>query len=451
MTTSPGSVAIEATDLVKAYPGGVRALDGVTFAVGEGEVFALLGPNGAGKTTTVRILTTLSQPTSGVARVAGFDVVREPARVRKAIGVVSQQSGVDPTATGRENLVLQGRFFGLGGRELNRRIDQLLAVVGLTDAAKRMAGTYSGGMTRRLDIAMGLVHRPRVLFLDEPTTGLDPEVRVAMWDEIRRLAAEEHLTILLTTHYLEEADRLAGRLAILDRGKVVTTGTPEALKAELRGDAIALELRNGSGEAEIRAALAATPGLDEHPVRGPHRPPPGRGRRHGAARRPVRPRYPRDPGGRRHRRPTLARRRLPPPYRPLVRGRRAQPTGDREMTVAVAHTSAVATRHIRTFIRQPWWIAISLMQPLIYLLLFGQLFQTVGDLPAFRGSYLDFLLPGRRRDERALERRLGRDDARSTTSIAGIMGRMLVTPASRVGADPRPPGPGRPDPRAPDR
>jgi ABC-2 type transport system ATP-binding protein len=263
MTTSPGSVAISATDLVKEYPGGVRALDGVTFEVGEGEVFALLGPNGAGKTTTVRILTTLTEPTSGVARVAGLDVIRDQARVRKAIGVVSQQSGVDPNATGRENLVLQGRFFGLAGRSLNRRIDELLGIVGLADAARRMAGTYSGGMSRRLDIAIGLIHRPQVLFLDEPTTGLDPEVRVAIWDEIRRLSAVEGLTILLTTHYLEEADRLAGRLAILDRGRVVTQGTPESLKAELRGDAIALELRNGSGEAEIRAALAATPGLDE--------------------------------------------------------------------------------------------------------------------------------------------------------------------------------------------
>jgi ABC-2 type transport system ATP-binding protein len=263
MTSSPGSVAIEAVDLVKEYRGGVRALDGVTFAVGEGEVFALLGPNGAGKTTTVKILTTLSQPKSGTARVNGSDVVRESARVRKTIGVVSQQSGVDPTATGRENLVLQGRFFGLGGRVLNRRVDELLAAVGLTDAARRIAGTYSGGMSRRLDIAIGLVHRPRVLFLDEPTTGLDPEVRAAMWDEIRRLAAGEGLTILLTTHYLEEADRLAGRLAILDRGRVVAQGTPEGLKAELRGDAIALELRNGSGEAEIRAALGMTPGLDE--------------------------------------------------------------------------------------------------------------------------------------------------------------------------------------------
>jgi ABC-2 type transport system ATP-binding protein len=263
MSTRSGSVAIEATDLVKVYPGGVRALDGVTFEVGEGEVFALLGPNGAGKTTTVRILTTLSQPTSGVGRVAGLNVVRDQARVRKAIGVVSQHSGVDPNATGRENLVLQGRFFGLGGRALNRRVDELLAMVGLTDSAKRIAGTLSGGMSRRLDIAIGLIHRPRVLFLDEPTTGLDPEVRAAMWDEIRRLAAGEGLTILLTTHYLEEADRLAGRLAILDRGRVVAQGTPEALKAELRGDAIALELRNGSGEIEVRAALAAIPGLDD--------------------------------------------------------------------------------------------------------------------------------------------------------------------------------------------
>jgi ABC-2 type transport system ATP-binding protein len=263
MNRHPGSVAIEVADLVKEYPGGVRALDGVGFDVGEGEVFALLGPNGAGKTTTVRILTTLSRPTSGSARVAGADVVREPSTVRRSIGVVSQQSGLDPTATGRENLVLQGRFFGLGGRTLNRRVDELLAMVGLTESAGRAAGTYSGGMGRRLDIALGLVHRPRVLFLDEPTTGLDPEVRAAMWDEIRHLAADEGLTILLTTHYLEEADRLAGRLAILDRGHVVAQGTPEALKSELRGDAIAIELRNGSGEGEVRAALAATPGLDE--------------------------------------------------------------------------------------------------------------------------------------------------------------------------------------------
>ena len=263
--------AIQTQDLVKVYAGKVRALDGVTFGVEEGEVFALLGPNGAGKTTTVRILTTLSKPTSGTARVGGFDVSREAGKVRQQIGVVAQKASLDPTSTGRENLVLQGRFFGLGGRRLKQRVDELLEVVGLTHAANRLASTYSGGMGRRLDIAIGLVHRPRVLFLDEPTTGLDPEVRAAMWDEIRRLAATEGLTILLTTHYLEEADRLAGRLAILDRGRVVTTGTPDALKAELRGDAIAIELANGAGEQEVRSALSRIPGigelqLDDHTV-----------------------------------------------------------------------------------------------------------------------------------------------------------------------------------------
>jgi ABC-2 type transport system ATP-binding protein len=263
MYRQPGSVAIEASDLVKEYRGGVRALDGVSFEVGAGEVFALLGPNGAGKTTIVRILTTLSTATAGTAQVAGYDVTREPGMVRAQIGVVSQQSGVYPAATGRENLVLQGRLFGMSGRELKARIDQLLAIVGLTEAADRYTTTYSGGMTRRLDIAIGLIHRPRVLFLDEPTTGLDPEVRVAMWDEIRRLAADEGLTILLTTHYLEEADRLAGRLAILDRGRIVTQGTPEGLKSELRGDAIALELRNGSPETAVRDVLARVAGIDE--------------------------------------------------------------------------------------------------------------------------------------------------------------------------------------------
>ena len=255
--------AIQTEDLAKVYPGDVRALDGVTFEVGEGEVFALLGPNGAGKTTTVKILTTLSRPTSGSAHVGGYDVAREPGKVRPAIGVVAQRAGADPTATGRENLSLQGRFFGMGGRDLRNRVEALLELMGLTDAADRVAATYSGGMTRRLDIAMGLVHRPRILFLDEPTTGLDPEVRVAMWEEIHRLALEERLTILLTTHYLEEADRLARRLVILDAGRVVAAGTPDQLKAELRGDAIAVELDNGAAEPTVRAALASIPGVGE--------------------------------------------------------------------------------------------------------------------------------------------------------------------------------------------
>jgi ABC-2 type transport system ATP-binding protein len=256
-------IAIATHDLVKEYPGKIRALDGVTFEVETGQVFALLGPNGAGKTTTVKILTTLSKPTSGTAHIGGIDVVREPDRVRQAIGVVAQRPGVDPTATGRENIELQGRFFGLSGRMLRQRVDELLTLVELTGDAGRSAGTYSGGMARRLDIAIGLVHRPGVLFLDEPTTGLDPEVRATMWDEIGRLAAGEGLTVLLTTHYLEEADRLADRVAILDRGRIVAAGTPDSLKAELRGDAIAIELRERAGEPDIRSALSSLPGLGE--------------------------------------------------------------------------------------------------------------------------------------------------------------------------------------------
>src|SRR5215216_5723163 len=211
--------AIEAEALVKTYPGDVRALDGLTLAVPAGTIFGLLGPNGAGKSTTVRILTTLSRADAGVARVAGHDVVAEAGLVRRAIGCVGQRSGADREATGRENLVLQGQLHEMRGRELAARVDALLAQFGLTDAADRIVKTYSGGMQRRLDIAMALVHRPRVLFLDEPTTGLDPEVRVEMWREIERLK-QQGLSILLTTHYLEEADRLASELVIVDRGRV---------------------------------------------------------------------------------------------------------------------------------------------------------------------------------------------------------------------------------------
>ena len=246
--------AIEARDLVKTYPGGVRALDGLGFEVEAGTIFGLLGPNGAGKSTTVKILTTLSRADEGTATVAGIDVGSRPAEVRRVIGVVAQRSGVDREATGRENLELQGRVYGLGGRELTSRANGLLDRFGLLDAAGRIARTYSGGMQRRLDIAMGLIHRPQVLFLDEPTTGLDPEVRAGMWTEIARLASDEGLTILLTTHYLEEADQLARRLAIVDRGRVVAEGTPEALKSELRGDALVLELTEANDDL-VRAAL----------------------------------------------------------------------------------------------------------------------------------------------------------------------------------------------------
>jgi ABC-2 type transport system ATP-binding protein len=234
--------AIVVDGLEKTYPKGVRALDGIRFDVHEGEIFGLLGPNGAGKSTTVRILVTLTRPDAGTALVAGYDVVREAAAVRRQLGYVPQASGVDREATGRENLVLQGRLQGMRGRALERRVRDLLEVFGLDDKANALVRTYSGGQKRRLDVALGLVHSPRVLFLDEPTTGLDPEARVAMWDELSRLAATEKLTILLTTHYLEEADSLAERVAIVSRGRIVVQGAPDALKRELRGESVAVEL-----------------------------------------------------------------------------------------------------------------------------------------------------------------------------------------------------------------
>jgi ABC-2 type transport system ATP-binding protein len=252
--------AIVVDDLRKRYDS-VQALDGISFAVREGEVFGLLGPNGAGKSTTVRVLVTLTKADSGAAAVAGHDVRRDQEAVRKAIGYVPQDSGVDGFGTGRENLMLQGRVQGMSGRELRERCDELLALVGIADAADRVVRTYSGGMRRRLDIAMGLVHRPRVLFLDEPTTGLDPEARVAMWEEVSRLAEAESLTILLTTHYLEEADSLADRLAIVSQGKVVVEGTPGELKQRLSGDAVQVEVDDGSVDRarEVLAGAGAAP------------------------------------------------------------------------------------------------------------------------------------------------------------------------------------------------
>jgi ABC-2 type transport system ATP-binding protein len=258
-----GANAIEAVDLSKAYGEDVQALDGLSFSVPAGTVFGLLGPNGAGKSTTVKILTTLAHPDGGSARVAGFDVLGEPARVRESIGVVSQSGGLDQEATGRENLRLQGQVFGMGGKGLEGRIEELLAQFGLAEAGDRLVREYSGGMRRRLDVAQALVHKPRVLFLDEPTTGLDPEVRAEMWEEIARLAGEG-LTVLLTTHYLEEADRLAAQLAIVDKGRVVAEGSPDELKRELRGDAIHVELgTEGVDEAAVRGALARVAGLDQ--------------------------------------------------------------------------------------------------------------------------------------------------------------------------------------------
>jgi ABC-2 type transport system ATP-binding protein len=260
--------AIVADELGKRY-GEIQALDGVSFAVHEGEVFALLGPNGAGKSTTVRVLTTLTKPNSGTATVAGHDVVRHPNRARLALGYVPQESGVDREATGRENLMLQGRIYGMRGPELKRRVDELLQLVGLADAADRIVRGYSGGMKRRLDVGLGLVHRPSALFLDEPTTGLDPEARVAMWAEVQRLAAQESLTILLTTHYLEEADQLADRLAIVSRGRIIVEGTPEELKRGLQGELVTVELQNGQA-AEAVTVVERFEGARETAADGQH-------------------------------------------------------------------------------------------------------------------------------------------------------------------------------------
>jgi ABC-2 type transport system ATP-binding protein len=258
---------IEASELRKEY-GEVRALDGLSFEVADGTVFALLGPNGAGKSTTVKILTTLARPDAGSGSVAGHDVLREPAEVRRSIGVVAQRSGVDRDLTGRENVKLQGHLQGMRGQDLDRRTDELLEQFGLADAANRVARTYSGGMQRRLDVAIGLVHRPRVLFLDEPTTGLDPEVRAGMWEEIGRLKAVEGLTILLTTHYMEEADRLASHVAIVDRGRIVAEGSPAELKASLHGDAVHVELEGTDANGGVERALQGVPGLREVIVEG---------------------------------------------------------------------------------------------------------------------------------------------------------------------------------------
>jgi ABC-2 type transport system ATP-binding protein len=255
---------IFAETLRKSY-GTTRAVDEISLEVTGGTIFALLGPNGAGKSTTIRILTTLTRPDGGSASVAGHDVLREPSQVRRSIGVVGQRHGLDPDATGRENLELQGSLYGLheqAAADARRRAPAAARPAG------RAARTYSGGMQRRLDIALGLLHRPSVLFLDEPTTGLDPESRTALWAEIRRFADEDGMTVLLTTHYLDEADRLASRLAIVDHGRVVAEGSPDRLKSELEGDAIHVELADAAPPEAARDALARIDGLRDVSVDG---------------------------------------------------------------------------------------------------------------------------------------------------------------------------------------
>jgi ABC-2 type transport system ATP-binding protein len=247
----------------RSRQGAVEAVAGVDLCVEAGEIFGFLGPNGAGKTTTLRMLTTLLVPSGGAATVAGADLRREPRRVRERVGYVGQTGGADPAETGRGELVFQGRLYGAGRAEARRRAAELLARLQLDEFADRRVSTYSGGQRRRLDVALGLVHRPVLLFLDEPTTGLDPQGRARMWDEVRRLR-EDGTTVFLTTHYLDEADALCDRLAIIDHGRIVAEGTPDALKRQVAGDVVTVGVA-GDREA-ARALLGPQPFVREAAV-----------------------------------------------------------------------------------------------------------------------------------------------------------------------------------------
>jgi ABC-2 type transport system ATP-binding protein len=251
--------AIEVRQLERRFEGGVQAVAGIDLEVAEREIYAFLGPNGAGKTTTVRMLTTLLKPTGGSASVAGFDVVKDAANVRHSIGVALQEAALDPLMTGRELMQLQATLHGLPGAEAKRRGNALLTRVGLMEAADRRVGTYSGGMRRRLDLASALVHDPKVLFLDEPTTGLDPVSRLTIWEEVRKLN-DEGTTVFLTTQYLEEADQLADRVGIIDEGRITAEGTPTALKAQIGRSHLEVVIAEGEGEqAEVILARFGDP------------------------------------------------------------------------------------------------------------------------------------------------------------------------------------------------
>src|SRR5437588_3516543 len=244
---------IEVEGLVRVFKKGPRAVDGIDLAVAPGEIYGFLGPNGAGKSTTVHMLTTLLPPTEGTARVAGYDVVREGPQVRAAIGAALQGAALDPLLTGREHLRLQASLQALPRETRKTRADELLHRVGLTEAADRKVRGYSGGMKRRLDLAMALVHSPRILFLDEPTTGLDIQSRTARWEEVGRLARDEGVTVFLTTQYLEEADVLADRVGIIDHGHIVAEGTPEQLKAEIARSTIEAVPQNADDRDRVPA------------------------------------------------------------------------------------------------------------------------------------------------------------------------------------------------------
>ncbi len=269
MSTTEPKAVIEVRDLVKVYGGETRALDDVTFEVAPGELFGFLGPNGAGKTTTIRILATLLRPTSGTARVAGFDVVSQGHEVRERLGLAMQTPTLDAFSTGRETLELAGRLHRVPPAEIRRRTDELLELMGLASAAKKLTGAYSGGMKRRLDLASALMHRPPLLILDEPTEGLDPQSRTALWEELERINASG-TTMLLTTHYMEEADRLCTRLAIVDNGQIVVDGRPAQLKAGIGADTVVLQLEPAGGDGVVPQVCRALDGMVPCDAIAPH-------------------------------------------------------------------------------------------------------------------------------------------------------------------------------------
>ena len=250
----PNSIEVEG--LVREFKKGPRAVDGIDLRVEPAEIYGFLGPNGAGKSTTVLMLTTLLPPTAGTARVGGYDVVKEGPKVRSVIGAALQEAALDPLLTGRDHLRLQSMLQGIPRGERKARANELLERVGLSEAADRKVGGYSGGMKRRLDLALALVHRPRLLFLDEPTTGLDPQSRTALWDEVSRLAREDGVTVFLTTQDLEEADVLANRVGIIDHGRIVAEGTPQALKAEIGRPTVEAEPAEGVDRGRVAAVMA---------------------------------------------------------------------------------------------------------------------------------------------------------------------------------------------------
>src|SRR4051795_2271797 len=254
--SSPAGNGIEVRGLVREFKGGIRAVDGIDLDVAPGEIYGFLGPNGAGKSTTVHMLTTLLPPTAGSAKVAGLDVATQGPAVRKRIGAALQEAALDTFLTGREHFDLQGGLHGLNKAERRARAQELLARVGLTDAADRKVGGYSGGMKRRLDLALALVHRPAILFLDEPTTGLDPQSRSALWGEVARLAKDDGVTVFLTTQYLEEADVLADRVGIIDHGRIVAEGSPQALKEQIGRSSVEAIPANPDDRAAIETVLS---------------------------------------------------------------------------------------------------------------------------------------------------------------------------------------------------